>query len=154
PTELYDARKSLDAAIATFEGEGDVQSVRDHAYIAIRKVELADSRARAASNEKTVASANAAGLKLRDAQVASSQSALKKTREQLDKGRASAASRAQELQRTADDANKELAQTGVALEQEKQARQTAETRLKAAMKDLSDVAKVKEESRGVVITIS
>ena len=46
PTELYDAKKELDQANYEYDQHGDTAACRDHAYIAHRKFELADVKAR------------------------------------------------------------------------------------------------------------
>ena len=42
PAELHKARTSLDTAEQAFDDEGDSQITRDLAYVALRKVQLAD----------------------------------------------------------------------------------------------------------------
>ena len=50
--------------------------------------------------------------------------------------------------------DKDLVATNAQLETEKQARMTAEAKLAGAMKDLATIAAVREEARGLVITLS
>ena len=165
PTELYDAKKMLDQANKSFESDGDTYEVRDYAYIASRKIELADAKARTEVDRQQIASAVKQGVKVRDAQVASTQNALVATREQLkdernasantlkDERTASAAAN-QQLQREGDAKSVELAKTAAQLAIEQQARLSAEQKLAGAMKDLAAIAAVKEEARGLVITLS
>jgi len=143
PTDLYQAQKSLEQANQEFKVNGDTYKTRDYAYIATRKVELAESKARTQQDQQRIAEAVKAGVAVRDTQVKSTQAALVMTREQLDHER-----------RQNQTANQELQKTTQQLEQEKQARLAAEGRLAGAMKDLAEVAAVKEEARGVVITLS
>ncbi len=154
PTELYDAKKVLDKANAEFEEHGDTWTVRDYAYIAHRKLELADAKARTELDRQKIAEAQRLGVKVRDQQVKTTQEALLSTRDQLSKERVASAATTQELQRDSQAKSAELAKTAAQLEEEKQARMTAEAKLAGAMKDLAAIAAVKEEARGVVITLN
>ena len=129
PTELYDSKKALDQANANFEKEGDNPKTRDYAYIALRKVQTADTKARTEYDRRQIYEASKAGVKVRDMQ-------LILTKEELEAER-----RANELA-TAE------------LEKEKGARQAAEASLQSALTELAAVASIKEESRGTVITLS
>lgn len=136
PTELYDAKKALDKANAAFDENGDSAATRDYAYIAGRKLELVDVKARTEKDRQSIAEAAKAGVTARDNQLA---------RYKVDLATSAAASTAQSAA---------LAKTSAELETEKQARNSAEARLASAMKDLAAVSAVKEESRGTVITLS
>ena len=57
PTDLYEAKKSLDQANAEFEANGDTMVARDYAYIAMRKVQLADAVARTTIDQQTITAA-------------------------------------------------------------------------------------------------
>jgi len=147
PTELYDAKKALDRANKEFEDHGDTVQCRDYAYIAQRKLELADVKARTEQDrQKIYESAKAGGL-AKDAQAKSTTSALAETREQLKDER-----QANENETSAQ--TRQLDRTSAQLELEKMGRLSAEGKLAGAMKDLASVAAVKEEARGVVITLS
>jgi outer membrane protein OmpA-like peptidoglycan-associated protein len=154
PTELYDAKKVLDKANTEFENHGDTWAVRDYAYIAHRKLELANAKARTELDRQKIAEAVKLGVKVRDLQVKNTQDALISTREQLKDERLQAAATTQELQRDSQAKSVELAKTASQLELEKQARIAAEDKLAGAMKDLAAIAAVKEEARGVVITLN
>ena len=129
PTDLHTAKTSLDAAESSFENDGDTQVTRDLGYTAERRAEIAESRARAmqaeADKNKVVAQMNA-GM-------------ITQTKE------ASAG-----LVR----ANQALATQGAALQSEVQLRQEAEKRATQASADLAKFASVKQEARGMVITLS
>ena len=143
PTELYDAKKALDQADVEFRDHGDTLACRDYAYIAERKIELVEVKARTEQDRQRIAEAVKAGVVMRDNQVTSSKTALASTREQL-----------KEERQDNNNTTKELQKTTTQLEAEKQARMTAESRLAGAMKDLAAIAAVKEEARGMVITLS
>ncbi len=154
PTELYDAKKALDKANKSFEESGDTSEVRDYAYIAHRKIELADAKARTELDRQKIAAAVKQGVTVRDMQVKATTDALKSTRDQLKDERTQSAATTQELQRDSQAKSAELAKTTAQLEEEKKARLSAEEKLAGAMKDLATIAAVKEEARGVVITLS
>jgi outer membrane protein OmpA-like peptidoglycan-associated protein len=154
PTELYDAKKVLDKANLEFEAHGDTASCRDLAYVAGRKVELADVKARTEQDRQSIAAAVKAGVVVRDDQAKNSQAALVSTRAQLNNERRENAASTTELLAANDAQGKALQVSASQLESEKAARQTAEAKLAGAMKDLATIAAVKEEARGLVITLS
>lgn len=136
PTDLHTAKESLDAAEQSFAKEGDTQVTRDLGYTAERRTETAESRARAmiAMTEKDQAieqmhATTAAQGKMTAAQLTAANAAL---------------------------ANKDqaLAAQGNALQNEVQRRQEAEKRAAQAAADLARLASVKQETRGMVITLS
>jgi outer membrane protein OmpA-like peptidoglycan-associated protein len=100
-------------------------------------------KARTEQDRQTIAEAVKAGVVVRDNQVKSTQAALSSTRAQLKEERRDSNAKSAEIEKTADQ-----------LAAEKQARMTAESRLAGAMKDLATIAAVKEDSRGMVITLS
>jgi outer membrane protein OmpA-like peptidoglycan-associated protein len=136
PTELYDAWSVLSKANKEYDENGDTTMCRDYTYIAQRKVQLANVKARTEQDRLKIAEAVKAGVVMRDTQVKNTKAALSSTREQL------------KDERREGDANAEK------LAIEKQARLTAEGKLADAMKDLATIAAIKEESRGLVITLS
>ena len=154
PTELYDAKKALDKANQEFDQHGDTMACRDYAYIAHRKLELVEVKARTEIDRQKIAEAVAAGVVVRDSQVKSTQTALASTREQLKTERRDSTAAAKEMQATNNAQSAELKKSDANLEAEKQARLSAEGKLAGAMKDLAAIAAVKEEARGMVITLS
>ena len=143
PTELHDAWTVLAKANKEFDEHGDTTMCRDYAYIAQNKLELADVKARTELDRQKIAEAVKAGVVMRDNQVKSTKAALSSTREQLKEERRDSTAKSAEIEKTADQ-----------LAAEKQARLSAEGRLADAMKDLATIAAVKEEARGLVITLS
>ena len=53
PADLHTAKETLDTAEKSFAENGDTQDVRDVAYTAVRRTEIAESRARAIQAEQT-----------------------------------------------------------------------------------------------------
>lgn len=143
PTELHDAWTVLAKANKEFDEHGDTTMCRDYSYIAQNKLELADVKARTELDREKIAEAVKAGVVMRDSQVKSTKAALSSTREQLKQERRDSTAKTEEIEKTAEQ-----------LATEKQARLTAEGRLADAMKDLATIAAIKEEARGLVITLS
>lgn len=154
PTELYEARKVLDTANKEFDERGDTLQVRDYAYVALRKVELADAKARTEVDRQKIAEAIKAGVVIRDAQVKDTQVALAWTRGELAGERRDNSAATQALRAANSAQGKELETAAAELDAERQGRRAAEGRLAGAMKDLAAIAAVREEPRGVVITLS
>ncbi|MCA9586156.1 MAG: OmpA family protein [Myxococcales bacterium] len=129
PAGMHVARQQLDAAEVSFEKDGDTQQTRDQAYLAVRKTELAEVHAR--TTQSTQAKERVVeGMQSDQKQtVALTSAALGRTKNQL-------------------------ATQGVALEAETRRRQDAEKRAAQAAADLAKFASVKQEPRGMVITLS
>ena len=87
PTDLYDAKKALDKADQEFAEHGDTLECRDYAYIAHRKIELTDVKARTELDRQSIAGAAKLGVVVRDSQAKATQAALVQTRTQLSKER-------------------------------------------------------------------
>jgi len=129
PAQLDTAKQSLDGAQRSFDQDGPSQTTKDLAYVAQRRAELAAAEG---GREKAERKRSAADKDFKNTQI----EGLQKTKEQLD------------AERKAREA------TGHELATEKAARLEAERKAAAAMASLAEIAKVKEESRGVVITLS
>ena len=136
PTDLHTAKESLDEAERSFEKNGDSQVTRDLGYTAERRAATAESRARAmkinGDKEQVVAGMHAG--------VASQG---KMTAAELARAKEALASK-----------DKDLQATGAALQTETQRRQDAEKRAAQAAADLAKFASVKQETRGMVITLN
>jgi outer membrane protein OmpA-like peptidoglycan-associated protein len=154
PTELHDAWTVLAKANKEFDEHGNTTTCQDYTYIAQRKLELADVKARTELDRQKIAEAVEAGVVVRDSQVKDARAALSSTREQLKDERRDNQTTTNALRATNSAQAKEIEKTAEQLEAEKQARATAEARLAGAMKDLATIAAVREESRGLVITLS
>lgn len=136
PADLHSAKETLDVAERSFEEDGDSQETKDIAYVAERRTEVAEARARArqALRQKEQVTAQ-----MRAAQAAEA----RRTAAEL--GRTSA-----ELGR----AKQQMATQEQQLQNERQRREEAEKRAAQASKDLARIATVKQETRGIVITLS
>jgi outer membrane protein OmpA-like peptidoglycan-associated protein len=129
PADLHVAKETLDGAEKSFANAGDTQETRDLAYTADRQTQIAESRARALQANRETATV------VRD--LNASQTATVRT--------TSAALSV---------ANQELAAQGQALDSEHQRRLDADRRAAQAAADLARFASVKQEARGMVITLS
>jgi outer membrane protein OmpA-like peptidoglycan-associated protein len=136
PAQLDTAKQSLDRAERSFEEEGVGAPTPDLAYIAERRAMIAEATAGKVAAERDSGQAD---KQFKDAQL-----------EGLDKTQAALSKEKQASEKT----KAELENERKALEAEKKARAEAEKRAAAAMASLQEIAKVKEESRGMVITLS
>lgn len=154
PTELYDAKQALDRADREFQAEGDTLEVRDLAYVALRKLQLADVKARTEVDRGRIAEAARQGIVVRDEQARASDAALKATQAQLEASRAASGQAAAAARATNTAQGQALERSEARADAERGARVEADARLAGAMRDLATVAAVKEESRGLVITLN
>jgi outer membrane protein OmpA-like peptidoglycan-associated protein len=129
PADLHAAKQTLNKAERAFEEDGDDQNTRDVAYTAERQVLIAEARARTAQN-------------------------MSKRQQITSKMNADQASAVQSTSAALGRANQQLASQGQQLDSERQRRQDAERRATQAAADLARVASVKQETRGMVITLS
>jgi outer membrane protein OmpA-like peptidoglycan-associated protein len=136
PAQLDTAKTSLDTAQKSFDSDGPTQKTKDLAYVAERRAEIAAAEG---GREKAERKRAAADKDFKSTEI----EGLEKTKEQLDAER-----RAREA------ANNDVTKTKAELATEKAARAEAEKRAAAALASLQEIAKVKEEARGVVITLS
>jgi outer membrane protein OmpA-like peptidoglycan-associated protein len=143
PAELDTAKQALMRAESAFQEEGDDDSTRDLAYIAERKALVAESRAGVLQAEQDKASAEKDFKKAQLSSLDTAKAQLEAEREAREK-----------TEQSVVQARGEIAKTQAQLEAEKRAREDAEKRAAAALASLHEIAKVKEESRGVVITLS
>jgi outer membrane protein OmpA-like peptidoglycan-associated protein len=136
PAGMHTAKEQLDLAESSFAADGDTQHTRDQAYVATRKTELAVVVARTLQAQQ-----GEAGIV--DTMHAEQAQAVAHTSAEL--GRAKTQLNAQ---------NVALVAQGVALNDEKARREEAEKRAAQAAADLAKFATVKQEARGMVITLS
>jgi len=140
PAGLYEAKKSLDQANKAFEQDATSDNTRDLAYIALRKVQLASAQARieVAGQEKAASEREKARLEQK-----LTQSELAEVRRKLSEAEEQRRAEAEQLQSTSQQ-----------LETERQARLAAEKKAEEATANLAKIAMVKQEARGLVITLS
>jgi outer membrane protein OmpA-like peptidoglycan-associated protein len=136
PAQLDTAKQALAKAEKSFEDEGDDPITKDLAYIAERRTEIAEADAGRENAERTRSKSD---KDFRENQL----DALKSEKSTVQATKVEAAKTKAELE----------AERKARAEAEKKATE-AEKKLAAAMDSLQQIAKVKEEARGVVITLS
>jgi outer membrane protein OmpA-like peptidoglycan-associated protein len=141
PADLHKARVSLDRAESAFHN-GDADQ-RDLAYVAERKAQLAEVLATRAAHADVRASAEATLASDKDANRVQTKAELERTKSSLagaERDAADQKQRATEADTRAAEADQRTAE--------------ADRRMKALQLELAKWAAVKEEPRGVVITLS
>lgn len=136
PAALHTAKVQLDIAEAKFREDGNTQETRDQAYLALRKTELAEVVARTKQSNKTTEG-------VVEGMHEDQTEAVARTAEELAQQQAQVAAQ-----------GAALATQGAQLRDEKALRADAEKRAAQAAEDLSKFASVKQEPRGMVITLS
>jgi outer membrane protein OmpA-like peptidoglycan-associated protein len=136
PADLHSANESLQLAERSFAQDGDTQGTRDLAYVADRAAQIAeahgDSMQSSQQQQQTLGQMHAAET----SQLAATSGQLGRANKQI------------ELQ------DQTMQNQTQALAVEQQRRQEAEQRAAKAAADLAAFASVKQEARGMVITLS
>ncbi len=143
PAELHVAKEALERAEHAFSDKGDDPSVADVAYIALRKVELAVALANAAQYADQIADLERQAGRTTREMLEQREGKLKQVEGQLAKEHDALTKEQEELQK-----EKEVSAA------EKAARLEAEKKAKDAMDALAKQLAVKNEARGMVITLS
>jgi outer membrane protein OmpA-like peptidoglycan-associated protein len=136
PDSVLSAKQALDKAESVHEKDPQSDSERSYSYVAQRRAELALALG---DNARAKQQADAAGQhysELQDKMRTSAQQQLGAERSQVSQ------------------LGSQLVQTQNGLAQETDARKAAEARAARAMDSLNKIAQVKEEARGMVITLS
>lgn len=154
PDQLEEARQSLDRAEAAYKDQGAKPAARDRAYVALRKIEIANAAAATEAAHRAKVKAQKELESLRTQLQERTEATLDKTREQLEQERRQRERDAERAAAERDKLKEGVAKTQAELEAERQRRVAAEGRLQAALSSLDQLAKVKEEKRGVVITLN
>jgi outer membrane protein OmpA-like peptidoglycan-associated protein len=136
PAEVHKAKEALDEAEVAFDKDPKGFHTLDLAYVAQRKAQLAEALAAAASASKAAAGADSQYQSTQDAIMKDTRARLGATQSEL------------EASQTA------VAHTTAQLSASESARVQAEARAAEAMDALAKLAAVKEEARGMVITLS
>ena len=129
PAQLDTARQGPERANMAFGSGADEVVVRDLAYIAEREVAIAVSAAALEQANRNIAKYEKDQDGLRRQQQQETQSELERTKRELEEQKRAVAT-------------------------EREARLAAERKAAAALQSLDEIARVKEESRGIVITLS
>ncbi|MHB1184054.1 MAG: OmpA family protein [Desulfobulbia bacterium] len=153
PAELHKAKESLNLAEESFKDDSDSQKTKDLAYVAQRKSELAMALGATAASKAREEKA--------EADFAQKQTAIVKQGKQdlSDAEKRNAAALAELDKQAAVQAGKDQADADYQRQQAeiakvKQDLSDAEKRNAAALAELAAIAAVKEEQRGLVVTLS
>jgi outer membrane protein OmpA-like peptidoglycan-associated protein len=143
PSDLDAAHKQLEVAETAFREDGDTQGTRDQSYLALRRTEYAETIARTRGTDQATGATVDAMHADEKKTVAGTAAALARSKTELATQDSAIAQQ-----------NVALAAGKVALKDEKTKREEAEKRAAQAMADLAKFASVKQEARGMVITLS
>jgi outer membrane protein OmpA-like peptidoglycan-associated protein len=154
PVQLDEARQALTKAETAFKNGDDDQDVKDLSYVAQRRSELALSATNLEQAKRDAAQARSDKETTQTAMLNSTAANLSKTKEALRNEQRTVEDDKRRLDEAAKKGKEEVARVQKQLDDEKKAREEAEKKAAAAMASLQEIAKVKEESRGVVITLS
>ena len=136
PAQLLAAQQALGRAEQAFNDAPDAPSTRDLAYIAERRAEIAEAQAAIAADRRDQAQGQADLAQAQADKQARTTAELSETRREL--------AGQQQM----------IAVTEQQLTAEQRARRAAEQQAKAALASLEKIAAVKEEARGLVITLN
>jgi len=156
PDKVLAARQALDRAEAAHEDSAQSFEEKSLAYIAQRQAMLAMAQGGIAKAQRELEAADQKYKETSESLRKSSTQALKENQAQLDKVRQQLNSQGDQLSQQAQDLKKkerELEARNKELQGEKSARIEAEKKAAAAMASLAEIARVKEEQRGMVITL-
>jgi outer membrane protein OmpA-like peptidoglycan-associated protein len=157
PDKVLSARQLLDRAERAFRDDPGSEKEITFAYVAERAALLAVSSAeRLAARADAIATQRQYQLQLEDTER-TTRSKLGRTAADLERARVDLENERKELERRQKELDKtagELKKTETALEREKRLRAEAEAKAAAALKSLEEIANIKEEQRGLVITLS
>jgi outer membrane protein OmpA-like peptidoglycan-associated protein len=136
PASVLAARQALERAERVHEDDPGSAREKSYAYVAQRQAELAIVRGDTAYERAQKQRAEAEYARLRDDMNARTRAELEVTQDELQR-------RTEEVRSSRSDA-----------EREREGRLEAEGRAQRALESLDQIAQVKEESRGTVITLS
>jgi outer membrane protein OmpA-like peptidoglycan-associated protein len=143
PAELHIAHTALRLAEQSFSDDEPSLLVRNQAYIAMRKTEIAESLARTEMHERGLSASITREEVLEDEDAERTKAELANTEASLD-----------DTERALDDETAAGARTASELEAEKKLRADAEKRAAQANADLARIAAIKQDDRGTIITLS
>jgi len=164
PDRLLTAKQALDRAEAAYEDAPGSDQEISLAYVAQRKAQLATVLANQSVARKELSAAGASYTDTQEqlhkkarSEAERSKEALKENQQRLEQVRKALSEQDNKLGEQAQALKKqeqELQARQKELEAEKTARADAEKKYAAALKSLEEIGKVKEEQRGLVITLS
>jgi outer membrane protein OmpA-like peptidoglycan-associated protein len=143
PTDLHSAKQTLDVAEHSFAEQGNTQETRDLAYTAERRAQTAEARSEGIQADRVKEQTLTAMQAAQATMVTETSAALARAKSEL-------GAQGQELKAQGQALRTERERR----EEAEKSRADAEKRAAAAMAALAGAATVKQEARGIVITLS
>jgi outer membrane protein OmpA-like peptidoglycan-associated protein len=156
PDQVLSAKQALDKAEAAHEDDSGSFQEKSLAYVAQRKAQLAISLGGQAEAQRQIAAADQAYKDTQDKLRKAAEGRAADNARRLEQVRKALAEQGDKLSAQSQALKKQEADLMAqqkTIETERNARMEAERKLAAAMKSLEEIARVKEESRGLVITL-
>lgn len=153
PDKLLSAKQSLDRAEGAFQDDPGSYQEKSLAYIAQRMAQYAQAYAGQLDAQKSAQKAEEDYKEAQDELRRAAMDELKANQERLEKVRRDMATQGAEAAQALKAKEAQLEARQKELEAEKAARAEAEKKLQAALKSLSEYAKILEEERGRVIRL-
>lgn len=157
PDKLLSAQQALEQAEAAFQDEAGSKKERTLAYVAERVALMAIAYAKLVSAQADTIAAERRYKEELEKTSRKTKASLGRTQADLDRAKEQLKRRERALARREKELSKSktaLSKTQSDLEKERKARLEAEAKAAAALASLEEIAKVKEEARGMVITLS
>ncbi len=154
PTQLYEAKQALDSAESKFKDEGVSPDTKDLAYVAQRKAEYAEAQTEITLARQAYEQADKDMRALTGKQLENYAQKLAQQQADMEKQRQTSAAELDKQKQMTEAEKQKAEQARQDAEKERQARLEAERRMKQAIEDLAKIAAIKEEQRGMVITLT
>ncbi len=157
PDKLLSAKQALDRAERANTSDPGSVNEKHLAYLAERQALAAVAFAELEAADRDYKIAERDYREALEAEAAQAKRERERTKRELEAVRGELAQKGNKLSestKTLKKREQELSAKAKALEQERKARLAAEARARAAIKSLEEVARVREERRGIVITLS
>lgn len=157
PAELHKAHEALESAESSFQDDPRGFRTVDLAYIAQRKAEIAVAMASTAAQQQTTAVANSDYQDTQDLIMRDTKAKLGTSQSDLAATQAVVSQRGEQLAAATaagERSEEQLAESKLKSDASDMARIAAETRTREALAALAKQTAIKEEARGLVITLS
>ncbi len=150
PAKLDGAQQTLREAELAFEDDPESEKTRTLAYVAERQARASAALGEREKSKRRIAELDRQYSELERKRLNMTKEELEATRARLAEERRRAAAGEAALAQK----DEALAQKELEIAREREARKAAEGKLSAAIASLAEMGSIKEESRGVVITLS
>jgi outer membrane protein OmpA-like peptidoglycan-associated protein len=150
PTDVHEAELALQKAESAWNDHPDEPETIDLAQIAQRKAAMAEAEAAAAKAQQDLEKTKSDLMAVLQGQVSNARDATQKTRDALSQKQNELDRKQNELSQT----QQQLQASGAQLEEQKKKLADMEAKLKDARDTIAKIAAVKDDDRGMVITLS